>query len=302
MDVDSSPDLASLRLVVHVADTGSLVAAGRELGISASAVGKALARLEEKLDARLFHRSTRSLAPSEEGVMVLGRARAILAETAALRDDLAERRRAPRGRIRLSLPLVAEPFLGALAAFLKTYDDVQLDLDFSDHQVDVVADGYDAAIRSGAVRDTRLIATRLGRFRMQLAAAPSYLEAHGTPRTEEELLKHRCVLFRYAFDGRLGDWPIHPDLNRQLRPTVVSNNLEARVAITAAGVGVGLLPDFAIRRHVRDGSLVPILPEVGQSVDLTMIRPSHRHEPPKMKALAKFMRERLSPVLDGIES
>ena len=294
---DELPDLASLRTLARIADEGSLAAAGRTVGLSASAVGKTLARLEARLGTRLFHRSTRSLALTEEGTLVLARARRILAEAEALRGDLSDRTTMPFGRLRLSLPLVGAPFLGLLADFSKDHASVELDIDFSDRQVDLVGEGFDAAIRSGAVRDARFMATALGSFRMVLAASPAYLAAQGTPARIVQLADHRCIGFRFAHDGRLGSWPLARQDDTVLTYAVVCNNLEARVAFAVAGVGIALLPDFALGEHLRAGRLVRVLDAVGEAVPLTLIWPSSHHLSPKMRVFSQYVVKRLRPLL-----
>jgi DNA-binding transcriptional LysR family regulator len=294
---DSLPDLSSLRTFARIADEGSLAAAGRSVGLSASAIGKTLTRLEARLGVRLFHRSTRSLTLTEEGTAVLARARRIAAELEGLQGELSGRASLPSGRLRLSLPLVGEPFLGMLASFSMAYPAIDLDIDFSDRQVDLIGEGFDAAIRSGTVRDARLMATALGSFRMELAASPAYLDAWGTPEHVTALAGHRCIGFRFAHDGRLGSWPLDGETKLELRYVIVSNDLEARVAFAVAGAGVALLPSFALVEPLQTGRLVRILPNVGTTVPLTLIWPSSHHLTPKMQAFSNFIAERARRLL-----
>src|SRR5450830_1475720 len=123
--------LNGFMVFVQVAETRSFVAAGRLLGVSASAVGKSVARLEEKLGVRLFHRSTRSITLTAEGTLFLERSRRILAEIEAAELELSETRQAPKGRLRISLPLVSALLMPALTAFMHRYPDIALDVDFS---------------------------------------------------------------------------------------------------------------------------------------------------------------------------
>ncbi len=133
--------LNGFMVFVQVAETRSFVAAGRLLGVSASAVGKSVARLEEKLGVRLFHRSTRSVTLTAEGTLFLERSRRILAEIEAAEQELSQASSAPRGRLRVSLPLVSSLVLPVLGEFMATYPDIELDLDFSDRLVDVIEEG-----------------------------------------------------------------------------------------------------------------------------------------------------------------
>ena len=153
---------------VQVAETRSFVAAGRLLGVSASAVGKSMARLEDRLGVRLFHRSTRSVTLTAEGTLFLERSRRILAEIEAAELELRQATDAPRGRLRVSLPLVSSLVLPVLSDFMRMYPDIELDLDFTDRLVDVIEEGFDAVVRTGAPADSRLSARRLGTYRAML--------------------------------------------------------------------------------------------------------------------------------------
>ena len=149
--------LSGFAVFVQVAETRSFVAAGRLLGVSASAVGKSVARLEERLGVRLFHRSTRSVTLTAEGILFLERSRRILAEIEAAERELSQATVAPRGRLRISLPLVSSLVLPVLGEFMQAYPDIELDLDFSDRLVDVIEEGFDAVVRSGEPADLSLI-------------------------------------------------------------------------------------------------------------------------------------------------
>lgn len=154
--------LSSLNVFVHVAETRSFVAAGRILGVSASAVGKSIARMETKLKVRLFHRSTRSVTLTAEGALFLERSRRIVAELEAAESELSQLSENPRGRLRLSLPLVSTLLLPVLGEFMRRYPDIELDLDFTDRVVDVVEEGFDAVVRTGQMVDSRLSMRKLG--------------------------------------------------------------------------------------------------------------------------------------------
>lgn len=153
--------LSGFTVFVQVAETRSFVAAGRLMGVSASAVGKSVARLEEKLGARLFHRSTRSITLTAEGALFLERSRRILAEIEAAEQELSRAAEAPRGRLRVSLPLVSSLVLPVLGDFMRRYPEIELDLDFTDRMVDVIEEGFDAVVRTGEPADSRLSARRL---------------------------------------------------------------------------------------------------------------------------------------------
>ena len=293
--------ISALRVFVQVAETRSLVAAGRLLGVSASAIGKRITALEEQLGVRLFHRSTRSLTLTAEGTMFLQRSRRILAEVEAAQAELSHTTQAPRGRLRVSLPLVGDPFLSVLAQFKQSYPEVDLDLDFTDRQVDVIEEGFDAVIRSGEAPDSRLAARRLGAYRMLIVGAPSYFAVHDQPQTSAELAQHSCIQFRYPNTGKMQTWPLHAETlpaDFQLPASVICNNLETRILFALQGLGIAYLPDFAINQHLAAGRLVQILPDcIENPAPFHIMWPSGKQLPPRLRVFIDFLAGRLFPPI-----
>lgn len=285
---------------VQVAETRSFVAAGRLLGVSASAVGKSVARLEARLGARLFHRSTRSITLTAEGSQFLERSRRILAEIEAAELELSQATTAPRGRLRVSLPLVSALVLPVLGEFMRQYPDIELDLDFTDRMVDVIEEGFDAVVRTGEPTDSRLSARRLGEFQMMLVAAPDYLKRRGTPQQPVDLEQHSCMHYRYPNTGKLEVWPVRvapgaPEL--QLPTSMICNNIETRVCFAVQGLGITCLPDFAIRDALADGRLHTVLDKYVQRTGaFHVLWPSGRQASPKIRVFIDFLNERVFPV------
>ncbi len=149
-------NVGALNVFVRAAEARSFTEAGRQLGVSSSAIGKAIARLEERLAVRLFHRSTRSIALTQEGTLFLESCRRIFAEIETAELELAQIKRAPSGTLRVSLPLVGMLLMPTLSRFIAAYPDVELDLDFTDRMVNVIDDGFDVVVRTGEVSDSRL--------------------------------------------------------------------------------------------------------------------------------------------------
>lgn len=156
--------LGSISVFVQVADVRSFTEAGRVLGISSSAVGKSIARLEERLTVRLFHRSTRSITLTAEGALYLERCRRILAEVEAAEFELCSAASAPKGKLRISVPQVHSLVMPVLTEFMQRYPEIELDIDLTDRMVDVVEEGFDAVVRTGNPKDSRLMARPLGGF------------------------------------------------------------------------------------------------------------------------------------------
>jgi DNA-binding transcriptional LysR family regulator len=291
--------IGALKVFVHAAEARSFRAAGGQLGVSASAIGKAIARLEEQLNVRLFHRSTRSIALTPEGALLLERCRRILSEVDAVRQELTQVNQGPRGKLRVSLPIAGMLMMPAISSFMKTYPDVQLDLEFTDRLVDVIEEGFDAVIRSGGPRDTRLVGRRLGEYRLKLVASPQYLERRGTPRTVDDLKAHACLHHRFANSGKFERWPLRrhgKDLDIAAAPAAVVNTIEPLIYMTERGLGIACLPEFAIRRQLEQGRLRTVLDEYVDHTGLFhLLWPSSRHMPPKLRAFVDFMAENLLP-------
>ncbi|HCN62216.1 MAG TPA: LysR family transcriptional regulator [Pseudomonas sp.] len=283
---------------VQVAETRSFVAAGRLLGVSASAVGKSVARLEEKLGVRLFHRSTRSVTLTAEGALFLERSRRILAEIEAAQQELSQASAAPRGRLRVSLPMVSSLVLPVLGEFMRAFPEIELDLDFTDRRVDVIEEGFDAVVRIGNPVDSRLSARRLGSFAMQVVASPHYLALRGTPQVPADLLQHTCMHYRWPNSGKLETWalrqaPSEPEL--QLPTSMICNNIETRVCFALQGLGVTYLPEFAIREPLADGRLQLILEDyVEHRGVFYVLWPASKHPSPKVRALVDFLCTRIA--------
>jgi len=290
--------LGGLTAFVRTADLGSFVAAGRALGLSASAVGKAVTALEQQLGVRLFQRSTRSLRLTEEGRLFHERCRRILDDLEDAQASLAQAVATPRGRLRVSVPLVSyHLILPILPEFVNLYPEVELDLDFNDRIVDLIEEGVDVAIRSGTLPDSRLMSRALRPFQLLLCAAPVYLEKHGTPDCPRDLEGHLGVRFRFPNSGKLQPWPLsltadHPEI--RTRTVLTCNNMEALRGATISGMGIGCMPDFLARDPLADGRLRTVLDaHIDAPAQFHLLWPSNRQLSPKVRVLVDFLSEKL---------
>ncbi|BBV77774.1 transcriptional regulator [Raoultella planticola] len=288
---------------VRVAETRSFVAASRLLGVSASAIGKSVARLEEKLGVRLFHRSTRSITLTAEGTLFLERSRRILAEIEAAEMELSQATAAPRGRLRISLPLVSSLVLPVLGEFMREYPAIELDLDFTDRLVEVIEEGFDVVVRTGDPTDSRLSARKLGTFRSMLVASPDYLARRGIPEVPADLLDHTCLHYRFPNSGKLEPWALRQapgEADLQLPTSMICNNIETRVCFALQGLGIACLPEFSIREPLADGRLRTILADrVERTGVFYMLWPASRHPSPKIRAMVDFLCARVFPSSDS---
>ncbi len=295
--------LNGLNVFVHVAETRSFVAAGRIIGISASAVGKSISRMEAKLKVRLFHRNTRSVTLTAEGRLFLERSRRILAELEAAEQELSQLADNPRGRLRVSLPLVSSLVLPVLAEFMRRYPAIELDLDFTDRVVDVIGEGFDAVVRGGPMVDSRLMMRKLGDYQHLLVGSPAYFAAHGTPQTPADLANHRCLHYRFPNSGKLEPWPLASGTEIALPVSMVCNNIETRLCFALRGLGIACLPDFCMRDALAAGELVTVLATyVQQSTPFCVLWPSGGYMTPKLRAFIDFLGGRVFPVNGGRSS
>lgn len=289
-----------LTIFVQVAESRSFAIAGRQLGISASAVSKGVARLEHKLGVRLFQRSTRSVSLTAEGALFLDRSRRILSEIAAAENELASTKATPQGRLRVSLPLVSGLMWPVLSAFASRYPQIELDLDFSDRLVDVVEEGFDAVVRTGELSDSRLMSKRLGVSRFCCVGAPDYFQRHGIPGRPEDIARHACLLHRIPGTGLLEKWRLRRgDEDADMRPaaSMTSNHLETLRHMAIQGHGIAYLPDFAVNAALERGELVTVLDEwAGSSSTFWILWPSNRQLLPRVRAFVDFMATHLFPA------
>lgn len=279
-----------LHLFMQATQTRSFVEAGRLSGVSSSAVGKAVARLEERLGVRLFHRSTRSVTLTPEGQLFLDHCQRIQTEMVAAEAALAGIRAVPAGPLRIAIPAVAETaLLPLLSGFMRVYPDITLDIDASDRLVNVIDEGFDAAIRTGALADSRLMSRRLGGFRHAIVASPAYLAQRGTPQTPADLCRHACLHHRHPVTGKPEPWPLIPHEDApppDLPVTGIANTAQARAMLAADGLGIACVPDFVARPLLEAGRLADILSSQVQAVgQFHLLWPAGRHLSPRIRAV-----------------
>jgi DNA-binding transcriptional LysR family regulator len=259
--------------------------------------------MEERLGVRLFHRSTRSVTLTAEGALFLERCRRIFSEIEAAELELSQTHEAPRGTLRVGLPLAGMLMIPTLVAFMRAYPEIMLDLDFSDRVIDVIEEGFDAVVRFADAGDTRLMSRALGTYRRRLVAAPAYLAAKGVPKTPNDLKAHACLHHRFPTSRRFEQWPVPPEqagVEIELPKTVVASTLEPLIYMAEHGLGIAYLPDFAIARQLREGLLVTVLDDyTDRSGPLRVLWPSSRHLAPKLRAFVDFLAANLIPAVEG---
>ncbi|KRQ91004.1 LysR family transcriptional regulator [Bradyrhizobium valentinum] len=257
--------LSSMAVFVKAADLGSFAAAADALDLSGPMVGKHVQFLEQRLGVRLINRTTRRQSLTEFGRAYYDRCRSVLAEAEAADALAAEQLSEPRGKLRVTMPVLfgrrcVAPVLLELAG---RHPKLELDLSFSDPLIDLSDGGFDLAIRTGTLEDKAgLIARRIARQRMIVCASPSYLANHGTPREIEDIGTHQAIL--YGRSGHVSPWLFPRDDQPPIQLTPVSrfrlDDLDAIADAAAAGMGVAWLPYWLVRERIQASALVPLLP------------------------------------------
>ncbi|WP_043590500.1 LysR family transcriptional regulator [Chromobacterium haemolyticum] len=290
-------NFGAFQIFVKLGELRSFTAAGNHFGISTSAVSKAIFRLEKRLGVRLFHRSTRNVTLTQEGMLFLERCRSILDELEAAENEISQSMGTARGRIKLSIPSIGVLLMPRFTAFSEMYPEVELDIDFSDRMVDLIEEGFDAVIRTGASRDSRLMSRNLSSYKRVIVGSPAYLKQRGTPQHPRQLTEHSCLLYRFPSTGKVDIWPLQEDgkaFDIHLTPTMVANSLAPQVCFAENGRGLACLPDIAIREQLKSGTLVKVLEEyvVDESI-LRVMWPSNRHLLPKIRKFVDFVAKEL---------
>ena len=281
--------LNAIAVFVQAVESGSFALAARRMQVTRSSVGKSIARLEQSLGVRLFHRTTRRQSLTEGGQAFYERCVRALAEIDAAEAALDDGRRAPIGRLRVSVPVLfgrycVAPILSQLA---QQYPELKLEIAFSDRVVDLVEEGFDLAVRIGRLGDSAsLTVRRLGTQRMGICAAPSYLARHGHPDSLEQLHGHTSISY-----GRVGEvvpWPLRDADGKTTELRIESrlhfDDLQAIADAAVAGIGLAWLPCWLMAPHVLSGKLTPVL--YGERVvatDIHAVWPQARHLPAKTR-------------------
>jgi len=292
------PDLEGLAIFAKVVEIRSFAGAAAELKLSKATVSKAVSRIEKRLGARLINRTSRRLALTDTGRQLAGRAAHILAEGEAAEDAALAQATVPRGLVRLAAPMSFGVLHIAplLPEFLATYAEVSVDLHLSDAMVDLVGEGFDAAIRIAALPDSSLVARRQGQMRRYLVGSPAYLNKHGRPKHPLHLAQHRCIGYSYTtmpdtwrFTKKGKSAMVRPSGPRRV------NNGDAMMPALIAGTGLSILPEFILREALAADRLERLLPDWSlPSGAAYWITPPGGPRPKRVEVLADFLVEKLA--------
>ncbi len=307
------PDFEAWAVFAVVADTLSFARAAEELGLSKATVSKAVARLETRLGARLFHRTSRRLALTEAGRLAREDAAGLLAAGEAAEARALDANGVPRGRVRLAAPMsfgVAH-LAPVLPEFLAAHREVSVDLHLSDALVDLVGGGFDLGLRIAALPDSSLRVRRLCGVRRSLVATPAYLERYGAPQHPEDLKSRACL--GYAYLPTPDRWPFTNAAGETVaiipEGPLRANNADALAPALRAGLGLAVQPDFTIWEDLKSGRLERVMPDwQPPPIALNLVMPPGLPRPARVSALIAFLerafstapwaQEEVSPPID----
>ncbi len=293
------PDLEAWAIFAKVAETGSFAGAAAEFGIASATVSKAIQRLETRMGERLIHRTSRRLALSETGRVLVLRAAQILAEGEAVEAEAQAKSATPRGRVRLAAPMSfgLRHVAPALPDFLATYPQISVDLQLDDRIVDLIAGGIDIAVRIADLPDSSLIARRLCAVERLVVGSPAYFAAHGTPQRPRDLKAHACLGYSYLASGET--WRFTDEAGTEeavsVSGPISATNADALAAALEAGIGIALQPDFLVWEAIRDGLLVAVLPGWhAPPLTLNLLTPAGSPRAPRISVLMDFLARRFA--------
>jgi DNA-binding transcriptional LysR family regulator len=292
------PDLEGLAIFAKVAERRSFAEAAEELRLSRATVSKAISRIESKLGARLIIRTARRFALTDAGRQLVGRAAQILADGEAAEDVTQAQARTPRGLVRLAAPMSFSALHVAplLPEFLAAYPEISIDLHLSDAMSDLIAEGFDAAIRIGVQAGASLVAQRLFEMPRYLVGSPSYLDRYGRPKHPLHLAEHRCICYSYTMSTEV--WRFTKGRKSTgVRPSgpLRVNNGDAILPALIAGTGLGVLPEFLLREALKANLLERLLPDWSIPLGAVYwVTPSEGPLPSRVEVLGDFLIEKLA--------
>jgi DNA-binding transcriptional LysR family regulator len=296
-------DLVELAIFVRAVEGRSLTAAANALQLPRSTVTRRLAQLEDTLGVQLLQRSTRSMSLTAAGEAFFPRAARLVSDAEAAVADIRQAQAEPRGRLRVTAPVeFGDGFLFELCVeFLKQYPEVTLEMDLSNRIVDLVAEGFDVAIRAGRLADSTLIARKLTPAVFRVYASEKYLANHPMPSHPSELVRHTLIHmgrgpgpFEWSLQNRRDDVTI------PVLPRLIVSHFQAVREAVAGGVGIGFMPTFFGDRDVANGCMLPILDGwTGDGASVHAVTPANRHPRPAVQRFIEMVQQRLRETVEA---
>ncbi len=289
--------LSGMSVFARVAERGSFTAAAEDLKLSKSAVSKQLARLEDRLGVQLIHRTTRRLHLTEVGQAYFERAKRIVEDAEAAEQTISNLHGGLHGTLRINAPqsFGVRRISPLLPEFMDRHPNLNIDISFNDRLIDMIEEGFDVGIRITRMTDSSLMARKLGSTGSTVVASPTYWRAHGKPDHPNELIDHRCLIYDYSRTPR--EWPfLGPDgpFSVSIKGRFRSNNGDALLKATVAGIGVNYIPTFLADELLEAGLLESALESfILPSIDIHAVWPQNRHLSAKVRVFLDYLVEKL---------
>lgn len=288
--------LSEMEAFVAVVDQGGFTDAARRLKLSKSAVSKHVAALETRLAVRLLNRTTRRVSPTDIGLAFYDRAIAVLKSANEADEMVTAMQAKPRGQIKLSVPVVfgGRQFMPVIVDFLQAYPDVSVNVVFEDRFVELIAEGYDAAIRIGVLGDSSLKARKIASTRVCLYASPAYIATHGAPQNFDDLARHNLLHYSINSTGNFWKWTGPKGEERTVRAggRLSANNGEALFHAAEGGLGISVAPKFIACESLAAGRIVELQPEqFDMTLGIYVVFPEGPYLQPKLRVLIDFLAE-----------
>jgi len=291
--------LDELAIFIAIFDSGSLASAARRLNRSPAAITRALGGLEDRFGCRLFERTTRRLKPTDAGRLLAEQSRRLLADYADLTDH-AGAAQVVRGRLRITAPVVfgRRHIMPIVAAFLRHYPDVTIDMVCADGNLDLIDGELDIAVRIGALADSSLVARRVGQVRRMLVASPAYLARYGVPVTLADLADHAVIVTASFPAGR--EWRLFEEGREKivrLVPRLTVNQVEAALLAAREGLGIARAQSYQVIEDLAAGHLVRVLPHAEPPpAPVHLLVPAGRHRPARVRVFLDFAAAALAQI------
>lgn len=283
------------RIFARVVDSSSFTRAADTLGLPRSSVSAAVQELEARVGARLLHRTTRKVSPTQDGAAFYDRCLRVIADVEETENLFRQTAALPSGRLRVDVPgrigrLIVAP---ALPDFLEAYPQIDIELGVTDRAVDLIEESVDCALRVGPLADSGMIARPIGKLPLINVASPAYLKQYGVPQTMRDLANHRAVNYASPSTGRVEDWEwLDEDTLRSmtLPGRVTVNSAEAYIACCLAGLGLIQIPAYDVKHHLAAGELVEVLPHHrANPMPMTLIYPHRQHLSRRLQVFANWL-------------
>lgn len=287
--------ISRVGIFLEVVKYQSFAAAARSLGMTGPAISKQVQSLENQLGVQLLHRTTRQVTLTEEGALYSDRARKALEDLTEAEHQIQELKECPTGVLKINVPMAfgRRYLTQPIAAFAKQYPDVIMDVDFDDRRVDIIAEGYDVVVRIGALEDSSLIARKLADCPLKLFASHEFIQQHGLPQTPQDIPAFPSIIYtapRAAHDWRYQD-PEGKTATVSLTRKFTANSADMMLEACLQGLGLALMPIFAVATHLRSGQLIEVLPDYHTNPQrgIYVMFPQNRHLSTKTRLFVDWM-------------